>query len=126
MLIKTGSVSWLPNSVTKGFGSPTIEWEPRSSKYGGYYRRGTESIVVVEEYEENQASTIAHEFRHYIQDRIGTMGKIKPLDHSLSYTDMIKKYFRNSWHEYDALLFEYKHAKTDLNEWWLRKLVWEN
>jgi len=98
-------------------------WEPLNSKYGGYYTHGGNEIVVTEQ--DGEESTIAHEFRHYTQERIGTLGKGK-LDFSISYEDMIKKYFRSYWHEYDALLFEYKHAKNPYNEWWLRKLVWEN
>jgi hypothetical protein len=117
-------VSWLPNSVTKGFSSPKIVWEQPNNEYGGYYELGTEEIIVVET--EDAQCTIAHEFRHYTQHRKGQIAlEGGELDLSIPYESMITKYFRSWWHEYDALLFEYKYAKTELNEWWLKKLVWE-
>lgn len=125
MLIKANELSWLPNSVTKGEQIPAVVWESESNNYAGYYNLKTNYIVIVED--EHPEATIAHEFRHHWQDRRGLLADTgSTLDFSLPYNDMIKKYFRMYWHEYDALLFEIKHCKNWYNDWWLRKLTWED
>jgi len=42
---------------------------------------------------------------------------------SLTYEDMIVDYFNRSPAEMDALLFEHKYAKSEINDWWLNHLI---
>tara|TARA_R110000851_G_scaffold142629_4_gene281333 strand:- start:191 stop:571 length:381 start_codon:yes stop_codon:yes gene_type:complete len=122
-------LTWLPNSLLKDLHSPpSIVYEPYvDQQYRGYYTHGTAKLVIVETDEELIQSTIAHEFRHMLQYFSG-----RPLESTSfestyeNYEDQITKYFTNSWSEYDALQFEYKHSKNWLNEWWLKKLVHKN
>jgi len=113
----------IPISIKKGISLPSILFEEDTGQdYSGYYRTGTRQIVVVES--EYYLSTIAHELKHYVQDWYG----FRPLktvvwEIQSTYEDSIHNYFHSSWSEMDALVFEYKHAKSELNEWWLRKLV---
>jgi hypothetical protein len=122
--------SWLPNSLLKDIELPKIYWEVEADQYyGGYYNNENKYMVIVEN--ENQyLSTIAHEFMHHLQniqgrkiDNIFHFGKLSY--RKMSYEDQIKKYFRTNPDEYEALLFENKMVKTDLNDWWLRRLVHE-
>jgi len=113
-------LNWLPTSLKKSCVEPTLIFEPPSSKYGGYYRDSDNLIVVVES--EDVADTIAHEFCHHLQHELYDW-EAAELDFSLPYNQMITKYFRGCRMEFEALLFEYKYAKTDNNDWWLNKLV---
>ena len=124
-------LTWLPNSLLKGVKDiPTIEIvEDTGQNYGGYYTHGSNNLVVVynEDYPENVASTIAHEFCHHLQyenvreELPGSQFNIIDNNYELS----IRHYFKKYWWEMEALLFEHKYAKSYLNDWWLRKLVLE-
>ena len=120
-------LTWLPNSLFKDLPTPIIIFEESADQsYSGYYTWGTTEIVVVED-EEMIPSTIAHELCHLIQYWTG-----KHIDETSfestydNYEEQIHKYFTTSTSEYEALLFEYKYSKNDVNEWWLRKLVHRN
>lgn len=119
--------NWLPNSILKGVKLPKIIYEEDTGQdYGGYYTFDSDHIVIVET--DHISSTIAHEFRHYLQWDT----KIRYIMHGTSFNQgnnyelAIKNYFRDNIIEMDALLFEHKYAKNWLNDWWLRKLVLEN
>jgi len=117
-------LTWLPNSLLKGITPPKIVFEEfKGQPYSGYFLHATQKITVVEGYTE--ASTIAHEFCHYLQHLKGNIvastWKVEG-----TYEESIHKYFTTNKSEYEALRFEYKYAKDYLNEWWLRKLVHGN
>ncbi len=123
------SFSWIPLSHRKNITLPKVIIEDYSNQeYGGVYYSSDQLIIALsqpnEDDEKYLAATLTHEFRHHIQYSLG-IKHTKPtiLNYSVPYEDMIKTYFRNSISEFDALLFEYKHARCSLNEWWLRELV---
>jgi hypothetical protein len=121
-------LSWLPNHLLKGITLPKIIYEDKKDQnYGGYYSNNTLMIVASEDF---IASTIAHEFKHYLQDLNNelpnTIASWNSYDKKFGYEKGISNYFKYNKYEYEALLFEYKYAKTDINEWWLRKLVHNN
>ena len=116
-------LNWLPRSIFKGVKYPEISFEePNNQNYSGYFLHHTNKLVIV--YNEFEYSTIAHEVRHYIQSQYSelTASKFEIRD---SYEKTIYNYFTTNPFEFDALLFEYKYAKSIFNEWWLRKLVLE-
>lgn len=119
-------LNWLPHSLFKGISYPTVEYEDLGDQsYGGYYTTGTGKILIVAD--DTEASTIAHEVRHYLQDISGLLDdKGSSFEVEGSYEDSITRYFLTQPTEFDALLFEYKYAKSWLNEWWLEKLVLGN
>ena len=117
----------LPLSERKSIVIPRVYIEPDTGQpYGGYYHNGANYIVVVDFGDEKlMASTLAHEFRHACQlqlNQISCAGGSFP-NTKLPYELQINEYFNKYPHEMDALLFEYKHAKSELNEWWLKHLV---
>ncbi len=118
-------LNWLPTSLFKGIIYPTVIYEDDiDQKYGGYYTHGTNELVVVESGDTN-ASTIAHEFKHYLQhQKYKIPGSIWKL--TGTYEESIYRYFHSYWWEMEALLFEHKIAKDWNNDWWLRKLVRRN
>ena len=121
-------LSWLPNHLLKDITLPKIEFVPNSGEYSGYYQHNSNTLFIVEGIE-NIESTIAHEFKHYLQEKDGYLTK-KPLnwailENALGYESSINYYFTHDYCEYEALLFEYKYAKCYYNDWWLRKLVWK-
>lgn len=117
---------WLPNSLLKNIKIPKITYEEdKGQDYGGYYTHGSNILVVVYN-EEYNASTIAHEFCHHLQYIEGRANHVQvSWETGDNYEASIKKYFSTCWWEMEALLFEYKYAKTELNNWWLNKLVLE-
>ena len=120
------SLNWLPLSDRKNITKPKVVVEDFNNQtYGGYYVPGSNTIVVVDWPGIVIESVLAHEFRHHIQYELNQYtckdGSIQYLD--LDYRSSIRKYFRTQPHEYDALLYEVKHAKWDQNNWWLNHLV---
>jgi len=115
-------LNWLPHSLFKGITYPTVvlEEEEKEQSYSGYYTPGTGIITVVPT--STVASTIAHEFRHYLQDLNGICVGSN-FQEGNSYEEAIREYFLTQPTEMDALLFEFSYAKDWCNDWWLRKLV---
>lgn len=121
------SFSWLPLSERKNIVLPTIAVEPNEGQpYGGLYYSDYNHIVVVDYGDEKQmVATLAHEFRHACQRQLNQKActSSSKSQATLPYELMINSYFNKHEHEMDALLFEYKHAKCELNDWWLNHLV---
>lgn len=117
-------LNFLPLSYRKNVTLPTVIIEPKLQQlYGGYYDITTNTIVAVEgEYIE---SALAHEFRHFLQHWYGKVIKVISIPETMqeNYTQFIKYYFTNSWSERDALEFEHKFAKSDLNHYWLHGIM---
>lgn len=117
-------LNFIPLSYRKNVTLPRVVIEPKLyQSYGGYYSEGV--IVAVEgDYIE---ATLAHEFRHHLQDYYGCNTvpvSISEKDNSYeNYPFFIRKYFRASWSEMDALLFETKIAPSPINKYWLKGLV---
>lgn len=125
--------SWLPLSLRKGISLPKIIYEESiGQNYGGYFTRGIREIHIVEN-EKLTASTIAHEFCHYLQyfdnriiDLKNAGSSIWNMKKNESYEDSITRFFNTNPCEMEALLFEYKYAKSWLNEWWYKQLILEH
>lgn len=121
------SINWLPLSHRKNISQVKISYERNiGQNYGGYYTPKYNKIVVVEQLCDKEVSSIiAHEFRHHTQWEL----KIVPFiivpinSENLSYSKAIRKYFRSSISELDALIYQHKYAKTDCCDWWLKELV---
>ncbi len=126
----SSDLNWLPTSILKDLPPIKVVYEPyKDQNYGGYYIPGFNEMVVVvgEEYEDLVASTIAHELKHHIQYCNGfSFEHSKNFSIEQSYEESINVYFSTQPLEYEALLFEYKHSKNWLNDWWLKKLVHRN
>lgn len=130
-------LNFLPRSLRKGIDLPkkVIIEEYSTQNYGGYYDSETEHLVAVYRPDDNMgslASTLAHEFKHYLQHKYPNKIRLKNsgylfnnLLHKFpnSYNTRIRSYFRTIDSEYDALLFEVKYASNSLNEFWLKALV---
>lgn len=116
--------SFLPLSERKGIPEPKVFLESSNTHYGGYYSIEHKHIVVCET--PDIASTLAHEYRHYLQDYTNIV-KLPKTNNSpnfnLPYRKMIRHYYRTKRHELDALLYELKHAKTEIAYWWYKHLV---
>lgn len=117
-------LNFLPLSYRKNVTLPKVIIEPNiGQNYGGYYLDNT--IVAVET--ETIAATLAHEFRHHLQHYYGYQTVIIEITDSDikydNYNKFIRSYFRRSWSEMDALLFEYKLTPNWLNTLWLKKFV---
>ena len=111
---------WLPNSFLKGLTIPDIYVEEEANQnYSGYYEfeDGIGHLVIVEN--EHYASTLAHELRHHWQRTVGNLDQSSAWDPNLTYEDAIVKYFRTQSWEMDALLFEHKYAKDEINDYWI-------
>lgn len=120
-------LNWLPTSLFKGITYPKIIWEEfNNQNYSGYFEHETNLLTIVLYGEELIPSTIAHELCHYIQQCEGRLPSTDiDFNSEDNYEQAIYNYFQVS-HEYEALLFEYKHSKSWLNDWWLNKLVHKN
>lgn len=121
--MRQADINWLPNRYLKSIPDVRVIYEENTNQeYGGYYTHGSNILTVVED--EYTASTIAHEFRHFLQE---TKGLLKPNPQQWkqvgTYEDSIHKYFWGDWLEMDALLFQYKYANDEYTDWWLNKLV---
>lgn len=125
-------LTWIPLSQRKNISSIDVIIEPFDNQvYGGYYRPGSRKLVVVEKppwaWDDDFAATIAHEYRHHIQYELSLFKRISSkIRTDLSYEKQIAWYFNTFPWEMDALLFEYKHAKSNTNDWWLNHLVKPN
>ena len=124
-------LSWLPNSLLKGINIPTVTIEEDCGQpYGGYYKHGTNNLIIVAN-DEDYPRIIAHELCHHIQREAGRRKDGDPSSiwrhtSSLSeYKKRISEYFSIYWWEYEALLFETKYYPSETNTWWLKKLVLE-
>lgn len=120
------SITWLPLSHRKNISSVKIVYEEDNDQpYGGHYTPQTATIVVVvRNYGMKLESIIAHEFRHHTQRELRNVPwQLVQFDPTVDYNNAIRKYFRSSWSELDALVYENKYAKCDYNEWWLKELV---
>jgi hypothetical protein len=126
-------LNWLPNSVRKGLPTPDVIVTDNEDCGGRYWRQGNyehdllgfapRRRAVIELACIADESTLAHEYRHHWQThKLGTLDSVRWVL-GPSYRDSIVRYFRSSRTEMDALLFQVKHASTDLGlEWleWLR------
>lgn len=115
------SITWLPISHRKNISQPNIRFEePNGQSYGGYC--DNLGIVIVYNNDlKHEASIIAHEYRHWIQNELGmfrTVPIIVP-NMSMKYDTMIRWYFNTSQREYDALRYQNKHAKSETSEYWM-------
>lgn len=133
ILIKSyGDLSWLPNSTLCGIDMPRIIYlkpEETDLMCSGFYDPSEKTIAVIqgEEHEEETASILAHEFMHHLQNVRGTTDESPPrFNREIPYEEAIAEFYKSSREEYEALLFECKFAKGWLNDWQLRKLVWES
>ena len=120
--------NWLPLSDRKNISIPNVYIEEYSEQpYGGYYQGDSTHpyIVVVDGPDTRIESVLAHEFRHHIQAELNQCysphGSSFRTD--LPYEDSIRLFFRTQQFEMDALLYEHRYAKTELNDWWLNHLV---
>jgi len=122
-------LNFIPLSYRKNVVMPKVILEPDvGQNYGGYYDTEEKNIVAVET--TNIASTLAHEFRHFLQDYYGhTLAAIEISNSDVEYDNynaFIRRYFRSSWSEMDALRFENKIAPSKVNKFWLKGLVLPN
>lgn len=121
------SINWLPLSHRKNISQVKVIIEDDIGQpYSGYYAIGTKTLVAV--YRNlgggSLESTIAHEFRHHVQYETNNISlKVVSFNTNITYEKAIRQYFRSSLSELDALIYEHKYAKSDLNEWWLKELV---
>jgi len=118
-------LSWIPLSHRKNITLPKVVVEPDVGQpYGGYYLPGSNTLVAVQQDKENLSSTFAHEYRHHIQYELNLYQNMAvELKFNLSYENMIVDFFNRSPAEMDALLFEHKYAKSEINDWWLNHLL---
>ena len=123
--MKTERLSWIPLSHRKNITLPKVVFEENIDQpYGGYYIPGSNTLVAVQRDDERTESTLAHEFRHHIQYELNLYpNTFVACNFELSYENMIVEYFNSSKAEMDALLFEFKYAKSDINDWWLNHLL---
>lgn len=121
------SVNWLPLSHRKNISQVKVIVEDDvGQSYGGYYTPGSKILVAVYRSHGGGSleATIAHEYRHHIQYETNNISlKIVSFNTNTTYEKAIRQYYRSSLSELDALVYEYKYAKSDLNEWWLKELV---
>lgn len=119
-------ITWLPISLRKGVEVPAVKFVELNNQYGGYYTPGTKVLVIASDEEIDRTdSTIAHEYCHYLQYTKGLkkMGSNIDLFNKYCYNEAIRLYFRTQDFEMEALLFEYKHAPSEVNKFWLKALV---
>ena len=120
--MRNTDINWLPNHLLKNIPDVKVIYEEDiGQSYGGYYEYGSNILTIVEGV--NNASTIAHEFRHFLQDDKGLLKDGSIWKVTGTYEESVHKYFWSYWWEMDALLFQYKYAKTEYTDWWLNKLV---
>lgn len=145
--------NWLPNSIKKGLPHINLIIIDHSDNYSGaFYRRcnysdsgellgtpvsmiNTDTIVITDNC--SWDAVLAHEYRHFWQlYTYGVKYFEAPLYTSFSdfiskfsYKESVIKYFTNNWAEMDALNFELKTAKNDLNsmyrEWVIKFYEWK-
>lgn len=128
-----GEFSWLPNSVLAGVVLPSlcfVEPDDLIVESQGYYSHDEQKITVGifddDEYGDTMASTMAHEFMHHRQLMSGiSLENPSQFDDGVSYNEGISRFFNADPREYEALIFEVKVAKNNLNDWFLNKLVAE-
>ncbi len=118
--------NWLPLSDRKNIDMPILLIEEfKGQPYAGYYLAGTNTVGIVETSDERQlAATLAHEFKHVTQWQLNqNLHNPTVIDTSIPYEKMIFSYFNNNLTEMEALLYEFKLAKSELNDWWLNHIV---
>jgi len=117
-------LNFIPLSYRKNVVLPKVIIEPDAGQpYCGYYIAGV-IVVVADSY---LASNLAHEYRHYLQDYYGCVRRAVAVNYEdtscENYNNFIRRYYRSSWSEMDALRFERKIAPSDLSKFWLEGLV---
>jgi hypothetical protein len=127
----SSDISWLPLSDRKNIPQVKVVYEKYTNQnYGGYY--DTTKIVVVlhpDECNNAIASTIAHEFRHHTQlvlNQRNVPSIAVPEDIFDNYPQAIRRYFRSSISEMDALVYQNKIIKSHTAEQWLKAYVLPN
>jgi hypothetical protein len=119
-------INWLPLSDRKNLDQVRVVYEyPTGQNYGGYYNHTKNIIVIVYNNDiRHEASILAHEYRHHIQRQLNIVNDtvIHPRQ-DIEYQRMIRRYFRTSPSEYDALLYQNKVAKSELSQEWLHWTV---
>jgi len=99
--------------------------EPYICKHSGneIHLKPYESYIMIDENTPYLESTLAHELKHFEQkfNKKWKMGSnyVNYGDSQEDYEASIKRYFYTYIHEKDALLFEYRHAKNETNEYWM-------
>ena len=79
-------------------------------------------IVIADDGDDHTGSTIAHEWRHHWQ--LFNLGDCKAigwgsvLASSVNYEAAIKRYYRGSSTEMDALLFQHKYSPSKTTDYW--------
>lgn len=115
-------IKWLPNSFLKGLDrvNITITTEDHCSGYYDSQRNLIAISEIVDDYD--VGGTIAHELRHHWQySKFGPPKNYitwQSLQH-LEYKEAIARYFLSNKIEMDALLFEYKVARGELNTYFM-------
>lgn len=119
------SINWLPLSHRKNTSQVKIVYEePNNQNYGGLYHPGLNTLVIVyNKCIKEEASVISHEFRHHFQYEKGIKFDHIAFDPRVPYEQAIRKFFRSSKTEFDALLYQYKYANSEQTNWWLKELV---
>lgn len=130
----TSDFNWLPHSLFKGIKYPKINYVNDKSVAGYYsiHPNKISNIIYISMYyldDDTIASTIAHEFCHYLQHikdgkKMYNFGITKEQNkrtwHDLiakyNYDTAIKLYFTQDLYELEALHFEYKYSKDWVNE----------
>jgi len=122
--------NWLPHSHIKGLPLPKVYLGQYNPQFSGVYYVDSNEIIVTESpnYPEEKYITaiLVHEIRHAQQRYFNLVKWVKggsKWEPELGYEKAITKYFRTQQHEFDALFYEHKYAKTDINDWWLKELV---
>jgi hypothetical protein len=125
--------SWLPISVLKQVPYfPKLIFEDIKEAAGYYlspHKEHPRGLISISSYFADQmySSTLAHEFRHHWQ--VFNFGlNSRRLDwyniySKYEYERAICLYFNANPDERDALLFEYKYAKCDVNEYWVKDIL---
>jgi hypothetical protein len=104
--------------LDKGLSLPTLWIVPPRGDCGGFYDPSRKLIVAYES--EHIAGTIAHEWRHHWQDQRYQPRRYRSWSQMRSgdYCNSIVEYFKQPI-EFDALLFEFRMAPSEVSEYWL-------
>ena len=134
-MIASLELNWLSRSE-KSLILPVVVFTEKVTSYGGMYHTPRKGEVLIQEkyypldkglieistHFNDDANSIAHEFRHHWQFLNGW--KLQdgiPWDFSFSpenYERNIKLYFTSSKSEMDAFLFQCKMTKSYTNDYW--------
>lgn len=87
-------------------------------EFGGLRYRGQRGLIIVRDDDESH-TTIAHEWRHHWQWCNGWEYDGLGWPPTRSYENDIRRYFRGSRSELDALVYEFTWTKSERNEHWV-------